>query len=106
MTRDILCNDPVAIAAVQAVWQHLEPAPDGFVGVGDAPRVRAPDQALDQGRYLHSLLLADLEIPDNIDGGTGGDEGDPVHFLLGQFPVGELDDILAPHVPAGDVGSN
>jgi len=87
-----------------AFRQYPEPAPDRFVGVGDAPRVRAADKTFDQGWYLHPFLLADLEVPDDINGCTGGDERNTVDLLLGQFPVRELDDILAPHVPALDIG--
>ena len=98
MSGDIPGNNPVAVATVQPFRQYLKPAPDGFIGVGDAPRVRAADKTFDQDRDLHSFLLADLEVPDDIDGGPGRDERDAVDLFLGQFPVRELDDILASHV--------
>ena len=104
MSGNIIRDNPVAITAVQPFWQHPEFTPDGFIGVGDAARVRAADKALNQGWDLNALLLADLEIPDDIDCGTGGDERDSVYFFLGKLPVCEFDDILAFHIPAGDIG--
>lgn len=103
---DIPRDNPVTITAVQPLGEYPEPAPDRLIGVGDAARVRAPDKTFDQGRDLHSFLLAHLEVPDDIDGGAGGDERNAVDLLLGQFPVREFDDILVPHVPALDIGRN
>ena len=82
MAGEIFGDNPVAIAAVEAFWGDGKPGPDRFIRVGDTAGIRAPDESFDQGRDLDSLLLADLEIPDNIDGGTRRDEGDPVNFLL------------------------
>ena len=33
MTGQVFCDDPVTVVAMQPVWQHLEPALDGFVGI-------------------------------------------------------------------------
>ena len=104
VSREIPRDNPVAITAMQPFRQYPEPAPDWFIGIGDAPRIRAADKTFDQGRYLHPFLLADLEVPNDIDSGPGGYERNAVDLLLGQFPVRELDDILAPHVPALDIG--
>ena len=68
MTGQILCDNPVTVVTMQPFWQHLEFALDRFIGIGDASRVRAPDDPFDQCRDLNPFLLADFKIPDDIDG--------------------------------------
>src|SRR5208337_483538 len=83
MPGDIVpCDHPVAVPAMQPFWQDFEFARDRLVGIGNAAGIRAPDKPLDQRRDLDSLLLEYLEIPDNVDRGPRGDQGDPVHFLF------------------------
>ena len=104
VTRDVSCDNPVAITAVKTFRQHPESAPDRLVGVGDTARVRAAHETLDQVRYFDTLFFTDLEVPDNIDGGTRGDERNSIDLFLGELPVCKLDNILATHVPARDIG--
>ena len=82
MSGNVPGDHPVAVTAVQPLWQHPESAPDGFIGIGDTAGIRAADEPLDQVRYLDAFLLADLEIPDYIDGCAGGNKGDPIHLLF------------------------
>src|SRR5512136_92128 len=103
VARDVLRDHPVAVTAVEPLPENLEGRFDGLVRIGDAPRVGALHHALDNPGDVHPLLLDDLVVPDDVDGRMGGDEGDPVHLLLPEFPALDLEDVLFSLLPARHV---
>lgn len=106
MPRDIVLQVPVAVQTVQPPLRHLEPALDRFVGVGDAPRIRAPDHAKEHLRDLDPHLLADQIVPDDVDRGMWGDEGDAVDLLGAEFALLDLDDVLLARLLARHIGGD
>ena len=82
MAGDVPPDNPVAVGAPEPLTGDQEPAPDRLIGVGDAARVGAPDEPLDEVRDLDPFLLADLVVPDDIDGRMGGYQRDPVHLFF------------------------
>ena len=45
MAGQVLCYDPVTIEAVEPFWQHCKFTYDWFIGIGDAPGIRATDKS-------------------------------------------------------------
>ena len=62
--------------------------------VGDALRVDALADALDALREFHGAFFLYLIVADDVEVGSGGDEGNLVDFLVLKKLVGNLDDGL------------
>jgi len=45
MAGQVLGNNPVTVEAVQPFWQDCKFTHDRFIGIGDAPGIRAPDES-------------------------------------------------------------
>ena len=45
MAGQILSYDPVTIEAVEPFWQDSKFTHDRFIGIGNAPGIRAPDES-------------------------------------------------------------
>ena len=82
MAGQVLCYYPVTIETMETFREDGKFTRDRLIGVGNASGVRAADKSHNQGGDLDSFLLADLKIPDNIDGCPRRDQRYPVDFLF------------------------
>lgn len=82
---------------LQAVGQRFP-----WVG-GDAIRERASGDVHDFFAQVDGQFLGHTVRSDDGHVGFWGNEGEAVQFILVQFPVFNLDDVLGPHLLRGDV---
>src|SRR5256885_15495250 len=82
---------------------HDERRLDRLSDVGDAVRIRAPEDADRPVREGQGTFLCDVVVPDHVHGRGRGDERDLVELPPAELAVLDLDDVLPPHRLTGDV---